>query len=224
MDSRKIRLKALNSTITCYICRGYLIDATTVTECLHTFCKSCLLRHLEESNKCPKCELLIHQSHPKQYISYDRTMQDIVYKLVPNLYRDEMLRREEFSRAQGIPLDNPMSNPAVSCEQPANHDQSKDMDYHRNEEQISLLLSSMSEGVSGLQKPFVRVSVQATVTHLKKFIAQKLYQDMERFKDLDVLCNNELMGKDHNLKFILRTRWRTNAPPLKLEYRKHVDL
>lgn len=33
---RKIKLKALNSHITCKICRGYLIDATTVTECLHT--------------------------------------------------------------------------------------------------------------------------------------------------------------------------------------------
>lgn len=35
---RKIKLKTLNSHITCKICRGYLIDATTVTECLHT-CK-----------------------------------------------------------------------------------------------------------------------------------------------------------------------------------------
>lgn len=38
---RKIKLKTLNSHITCKICRGYLIDATTVTECLHT-CKYCV--------------------------------------------------------------------------------------------------------------------------------------------------------------------------------------
>lgn len=35
---RRIKLKTLNSHITCKICRGYFIDATTVTECLHT-CK-----------------------------------------------------------------------------------------------------------------------------------------------------------------------------------------
>lgn len=35
---RKIQLKTLNKHITCKICRGYFIDATTVTECLHT-CK-----------------------------------------------------------------------------------------------------------------------------------------------------------------------------------------
>lgn len=33
-----IKLKTLNCHITCKICRGYLVDATTVTECLHT-CK-----------------------------------------------------------------------------------------------------------------------------------------------------------------------------------------
>jgi hypothetical protein len=44
---RKIKLKTLNSHITCKICRGYLIDATTVTECLHT-CEyfRCLLSRL----------------------------------------------------------------------------------------------------------------------------------------------------------------------------------
>lgn len=35
---KKIKLRILNNYITCRICRGYLIDATTVTECLHT-CK-----------------------------------------------------------------------------------------------------------------------------------------------------------------------------------------
>lgn len=48
-------------------------------------CKSCLVKHLEENNTCPACDMVIHQSHPLQYISFDRTMQDIVYKLVPNL-------------------------------------------------------------------------------------------------------------------------------------------
>jgi len=48
-------------------------------------CKSCLVKHLEENNSCPTCQIVIHQSHPLQYISFDRTMQDIVFKLVPGL-------------------------------------------------------------------------------------------------------------------------------------------
>lgn len=43
------------------------------------------MKHLEEHNTCPTCDIVIHQSHPLNYISYDRTMQDIVYKLVSNL-------------------------------------------------------------------------------------------------------------------------------------------
>ena len=52
-------------------------------------CKSCLVKHLEENNTCPTCNIMIHQSHPLQYISFDRTMQDIVYKLVPDLQERE---------------------------------------------------------------------------------------------------------------------------------------
>ena len=80
---RKCKLRTLNEMITCKICHGYLVDATTVTECLHTFCKSCIVKHLEDSNECPECEDIIHQSHPLDYISYDRTLQDLVYKIVP---------------------------------------------------------------------------------------------------------------------------------------------
>ncbi|KAJ1061432.1 hypothetical protein K5549_018807, partial [Capra hircus] len=85
MLTRKIKLWDINAHITCRLCGGYLIDATTVTECLHTFCRSCLVKYLEENNTCPTCRIVIHQSHPLQYIGHDRTMQDIVYKLVPGL-------------------------------------------------------------------------------------------------------------------------------------------
>lgn len=33
---RRVKLKTINPHITCKICGGYFIDATTVTECLHT--------------------------------------------------------------------------------------------------------------------------------------------------------------------------------------------
>lgn len=34
--SNKIPLKLVNAHITCSICKGYLIDATTLVECLHS--------------------------------------------------------------------------------------------------------------------------------------------------------------------------------------------
>ena len=61
------------------------IQSFLLTPCFFAVCKSCVVKHLEEENTCPTCELVIHQSHPLNYINFDRTMQDMVYKLVPGL-------------------------------------------------------------------------------------------------------------------------------------------
>ena len=45
-------------------------------------CKNCIVKHLDEHNTCPKCNEVIHQSHPKDHIRFDRTLQSIVYKVI----------------------------------------------------------------------------------------------------------------------------------------------
>ncbi|XP_071812375.1 uncharacterized protein [Apostichopus japonicus] len=86
----------------------YLIDATTLTECLHSFCRSCLVRYLHTSQHCPKCDTLVHKTRPLLNASssqsarspgnlgVDRVLQNIVYKLVPGLFKDEMKKRRDF--------------------------------------------------------------------------------------------------------------------------------
>ncbi|KAJ8025333.1 Polycomb complex protein BMI-1 [Holothuria leucospilota] len=107
---RKTRLKLtdLNPLLTCSLCKGYLIDATTLTECLHSFCRSCLVRYLQTSKQCPKCDTLVHKTRPLHNASssrlarspgnlgVDRALQNIVYKLVPGLFKDEMKKRRDF--------------------------------------------------------------------------------------------------------------------------------
>lgn len=82
--------------------KGRTNDGRFFIAVLFLVCKSCLLKHLEEDNTCPKCLILIHQSHPTQYISYDRTMQDIVYKLVPNLHEGTFFLLYEISLSSVI--------------------------------------------------------------------------------------------------------------------------
>ncbi|XP_052869247.1 polycomb group RING finger protein 3 [Anopheles bellator] len=222
METR-IKLKTLNEHITCEICRGYFIDATTVTECLHTFCKSCLVKHLEENNTCPTCENVIHQSHPLQYISFDRTMQDIVYKLVPNLTENEMQREREFYKSRNLPC--PKDMPAVpDSDDKASEQVHQEADYHRQDEQVNVCLECINDKLRDLKRRFIRCSSQATITHLKKFLAKKVLDGIDRYKDIDILCNDELLGKDHTLKFVYVTRWRFKDPPLRLQYRPRVDL
>ncbi|XP_055642612.1 polycomb group RING finger protein 3 [Toxorhynchites rutilus septentrionalis] len=221
---RRIKLRTLNKHITCEICSGYFIDATTVTECLHTFCKSCLVKHLEENNTCPTCENVIHQSHPLQYISFDRTMQDIVYKLVPNLMENEMQREREFYRSRNLPCPKDMPQQQQDSDDKANELAHQEADYHRQDEQVNVGLECISNNLRHLKRRFIRCSSQATITHLKKFLAKKVLSGIERYKDIDILCNDELLGKDHTLKFVYITRWRFKEPPLRLQYRPRVDL
>ncbi|XP_076471869.1 uncharacterized protein LOC143301450 [Babylonia areolata] len=92
----RLRICELNPHLLCALCGGYLIDATTIVECLHSFCKTCILRYLETSNYCPICEVLIHKKRPWQNIRLDHTLQNAVYKLVPALFKREMQRRRDF--------------------------------------------------------------------------------------------------------------------------------
>ena len=200
---RKINICSINEMITCKICSGYLVDATTVTECLHTFCKSCIVKHLEDNIHCPECEVMIHQSHPLDYIAFDRTMQDIVYKLVPSLEEAEYKREREFYEERGLPCPKDME--AETEKETQEEEEEKEEkeeteagvgsgDYHRFEEQVNLLLESAdSEKMKNMSRKYVRVSSMATITHLKKFLALKVKEDAdpEAFRDIDITCDGE---------------------------------
>ncbi|CAH1113929.1 unnamed protein product [Psylliodes chrysocephalus] len=90
----KIKLTEINPYLTCYLCKGYLIDATTISECLHSFCRSCIIKFLHENSYCPICEVIINKAKPN--LKLDKTLQDIVYKLVPELFLREMTRRKQY--------------------------------------------------------------------------------------------------------------------------------
>ncbi|TRY91107.1 hypothetical protein DNTS_020402 [Danionella cerebrum] len=216
MLTRKIKLWDINTHITCRLCEGYLIDATTVTECLHTFCRSCLVNH-------------------------DRTMQDIVYKLVPGLQEAEMRKQREFYQKLGMEVPGELKAELCSIKLPlecqrngeqkseeATHKEAveekpqEENDYHRSDEQVSICLECNSSKLRGLKRKWIRCSAQATVLHLKKFIAKKL--NLTSFNELDILCNEEILGKDHTLKFVVVTRWRFKKSPLLLHYRPKMDL
>ncbi|KAG8236127.1 hypothetical protein J437_LFUL001614 [Ladona fulva] len=51
---------------------------------------------MDTNNFCPICDVQIHKAKPFLNIKPDKTLQDIVYKLVPGLFQAEMRRRREF--------------------------------------------------------------------------------------------------------------------------------
>ncbi|XP_065602122.1 polycomb group RING finger protein 6 isoform X3 [Cyrtonyx montezumae] len=112
---RMINLAELTPYILCSICKGYFIDATTITECLHTFCKSCIVRHFYYSNRCPKCNIVVHQTQPLYNIRLDRQLQDIVYKLVVNLEEREKKQMHDFYKERGLEVPKPAVPQPVSA-------------------------------------------------------------------------------------------------------------
>lgn len=176
-----MKIKDLNEHIVCCLCAGYFVDATTITECLHTFCKSCIVKYLQTSKYCPMCNIKIHETQPLLNLKLDRVMQDIVYKLVPGLQDSEEKRIREFYQSRGL---DRVSQP--SGEEPAlsnlglpfsSFDHSK-AHYYRYDEQLSLCLERLSSGKDKnknvLQNKYVRCSVRAEVRHLRRVLCHRL--------------------------------------------------
>ncbi|XP_006822072.1 polycomb group RING finger protein 5-A-like [Saccoglossus kowalevskii] len=244
-------VREFNHFITCSICGGYLIKPSTIAECLHTFCKSCIVRHFEESKNCPRCGIQVHETHPCEMLRMDKTMEDIVFKLVPGIQEREKQRERDFwtSREseepkQGGGNDEPDAKRLKTDNGEANEEYNnhtttynKENDYHRGDPQIAFCLDCshpQDEGennnntntaaitmIQALPRRFIRCSSRATVGLIKKFIVRKL--ELSKDLELDLLCNGEIMGKDHTLEFIYRTRGKLQKYPMTLQYRPKIN-
>ncbi|KAJ8317341.1 hypothetical protein KUTeg_005245 [Tegillarca granosa] len=178
----------LNAYITCALCGGYLYEASTITECMHTFCKTCLVRHAEKNLTCPTCDTIMHPTDPFVHIRHDSTIQDIEQRREKEFY-------EEHERKTGeviIPkLQLPPPPPATPPPRPMpimppqmKRNRGRGV-MHYNSQFVSLLLefSGEFEGYRDdameldLEKRFVRVTNKATVGNVANFIKKKLRLD-----------------------------------------------
>jgi polycomb group RING finger protein 3 len=182
------------------------------------------------------------------YIAHDRTLQSIVYKLVANLERNELDRQIKFYNEKKLDYPtqlkekleqfnlsnnkNQLSNfkhdvtsngrdeasQSAAAAAAAAREKENGHNCHRNDEQIMLSLEPLDE-LKELSRKFVLCSSHSTITHLKKLVAVKIYSNMDLYKELDILCNEEILGKDHTLKFINVTKWKNKELPMRLKYR-----
>ncbi|KAJ8407607.1 hypothetical protein AAFF_G00274640 [Aldrovandia affinis] len=207
-EEAKVKIKDLNEHIVCYLCAGYFIDATTITECLHTFCKSCIVKYLQTSKYCPMCNIKIHETQPLLNLKLDRVMQDIVYKLVPGLQENAV------PDVAGLPY--------------TSFDHSK-AHFYRYDEQVSLCLErhSLSSSVASgkdknklLQQKFVRCSARAEVRHLRRVLCHRLNVEKHQvsLSQVQILFNNESLPDHMTMKQLWLSHWFGKAQPLVLHY------
>ncbi|XP_051543097.1 polycomb complex protein BMI-1-A isoform X1 [Myxocyprinus asiaticus] len=219
----RIKITELNPHLMCVLCGGYFIDATTIIECLHSFCKMCIVRYLETSKYCPICDVQVHKTKPLLNIRSDKTLQDIVYKLVPGLFKNEMKRRRDFYA----------EHPSVDVANGSNEDRGEVADEDKriitDDEIISLSIEffdhrahlqgstdeRQKEEVNN--KRYLQCPAAMTVMHLRKFLRSKM--DIPPTFQIEVMYEDEPLKDYYTLMDIAYIyTWRRNGP-LPLKYR-----
>ncbi|XP_077364759.1 polycomb complex protein BMI-1-A isoform X2 [Festucalex cinctus] len=220
----RIKITELNPHLMCVLCGGYFIDATTIIECLHSFCKMCIVRYLETSKYCPICDVQVHKTKPLLNIRSDKTLQNIVYKLVPGLFKNEMKRRRDFYAEHPVEASNG-----------SNEDRGEVADEDKriitDDEIISLSIEffDQSARLTGghedknsskdqmANKRYLQCPAAMTVMHLRKFLRSKM--DIPNTYQVEVMYADEPLKDYYTLMDIAYIyTWRRTGP-LPLQYR-----
>ncbi|CAB4002656.1 polycomb group RING finger 1-like isoform X2 [Paramuricea clavata] len=219
-----VKIREINPHIVCSLCAGYFIDATTITECLHTFCRRCIVKYLQLSKYCPTCNLKIHETQPLLNVSLDRTMQDIVFKVVPNLFEDEEAKEHAFYEERGMPVPKKETEECDSDDgshSPIRNDVTEYMNSFRDDELISICLkpygSSETYEKPALSRQYLRCSHRVVILHLAKLLRKKM--NLSPDKQLEFLCENELVNPAISMKQLYMTHWGGKELPMCLHYR-----
>ncbi|KAG9337970.1 hypothetical protein JZ751_027307 [Albula glossodonta] len=180
-DERSLPLTEFYPYIRCALCNGFFIDATTITECLHTFCKSCIVKHFFYSNRCPNCNIVVHQTQPLYNIRGERT--DVCF-----------LQRE----GAGVAV-----SPAVKSSKQKKDLMPQSVFTIPSELDVSLVLEFVGaeEGIENykpLERKYVRVSGEATIRHVELFIRRKM--ELNSGCQVDVVCGEHLLDRYQSLR------------------------
>ncbi|CAL4943278.1 unnamed protein product [Urochloa decumbens] len=91
-----VKRDLLARCMTCPLCRRLLRDATTISECLHTFCRKCIYQKFndEEVECCPVCKIDLGCT-PTEKLRPDHSLQDVRSKLFP--FKRKKIKAEEVS-------------------------------------------------------------------------------------------------------------------------------
>ncbi|XP_001601096.1 polycomb group protein Psc [Nasonia vitripennis] len=217
----RLHLSTLNEQLTCKLCGGYFIDATTIIECLHSFCKSCIVKYLESNKFCPVCDAQVHKNKPLSNIRPDQTLQDIVYKLVPGCYQNEMRCRKEFyakhpeeknsvtsPEARGEPVESYIYSPDESL--------SLSLEYY-SPEAAEETENDKEAASKHLPRRYLRCPAAVTVFHLQKLIRAKY--GLSEAHRVDIMYKEAPLCATYTLMDIMYIyHWRRKVP-LHLSYR-----
>lgn len=112
-------------------------------------------------------------------------MNHLIEKITPR-FPDETNREREFYKERNLPNPKDIQQAHDNDENmdKINEEKHQESDYHRQDEQVNVCLECSSNNLKHLKRRFIRCSSQATITHLKKFVAKKVLNGMEKYRDV----------------------------------------
>mmetsp|Transcript_73640 Transcript_73640/g.119530 ORF Transcript_73640/g.119530 Transcript_73640/m.119530 type:complete len:251 (-) Transcript_73640:381-1133(-) len=231
--------KIMNEHLICSLCMGYLRDAMTVTECLHTFCKPCIHQHFAEHLTCPTCEVHLGPV-PSEKIRSDRAMQNIVDKVFPHFAKEEITAEKALQRAQTTAEEGGKQNDKTAAESEQKRNkvdggvtkkkkrQEKDAQLASKKLCLSIFPNSGENVTQGsklpqLFKPFLRSSVEATVKQYKNYLSSKLMSEHTLAvpsSEVELLCRGTSLRNDATLAAVWKEYWNSGEEDLQLTYHR----
>jgi len=235
LDGEEILIKTrlFNPYLVCKLCKGYYKEPTTIKECLHTFCKSCIYKSFQNEKKCPICGVTLGGKFSDS-LRQDRIIQALINSIFPEMEMEEVVAEETFYKARGITTPFKVYEPPKIKRRGGYSDpfeykrrrKIKETEPYKPVEVVEktinfiLRLDPTQMDIDGIKqnlpKPNLRTSSKVTITHLKKFLVQKLR--LSSPNEVDIMCRGEVMGNEHTLEYISKTRHIDISKDLELSY------
>lgn len=203
----------------------------------------------QRQQQCPT--MLITGEPLKTECKFDRALQSLVDKLLPQFVaQEEQLKRDlaqqyapkpESAASDGDALVvNGNTTAATTSTSATTVDARKQRTLSHLAQQIvyelqPAKLSAQESRIPGhaqlpaLTRPFVRSSAKLTIRYLVKYVTQQLLAGEHKLalpahSEIAFHCSGELLGSDHSLEFVQKTRWMHKQQHLLLTYKQVSSL
>lgn len=99
----KIRRETIAACMTCPLCNKLFREATTISECLHTFCRKCIYKKIsdDELECCPVCDVNLG-SVPLEKLRPDHSLQDVRARIFP--FKKRKVEAPEVAPSVTLPV------------------------------------------------------------------------------------------------------------------------
>lgn len=206
-------LKDFNAHLTCTLCNGYFHEAHTIPECMHTFCRVCILKHFYLNKNrgavtCPTCGIKLGPYvSANSKVIYDRNLQSIVDKLFPYFMEREKEEYEQFLLTQDLKLKRAATDSAAVTTEDGNSTKKKKEvvdEYHFR--MVADVGDESNPALPSLQKPCLKVALTTKVATIQKFVYKRLDEEQQKtlkdeFRSIDIVYEGKLLDPTSDLSF-----------------------